>query len=105
MEYLQKENKYRLLNRMCPKKGEAGKCKHEEEGIIYAYANYINTAYHKDVEAAERQDGIRCNTCKSMQGATEFKVCSACKKVYYCSRDCQRKDWKGGHKQLCPSLK
>lgn len=37
-----------------------------------------------------------CNTC--FQEAT--KKCGRCKNVYYCSRECQRKDWKS-HKKNC----
>jgi hypothetical protein len=33
--------------------------------------------------------------------AKEFKSCSACKGVAYCSRDCQKKDWKAQHKAAC----
>ncbi len=29
------------------------------------------------------------------------KCCTRCKMVNYCSRDCQRADWKAGHKQQC----
>eukprot|EP00980_Cylindrotheca_fusiformis_P021399 scaffold8259_cov143-Cylindrotheca_fusiformis.AAC.17 len=28
--------------------------------------------------------------------------CSACSAVWYCSRSCQKKDWKNGHKTMCP---
>jgi hypothetical protein len=31
----------------------------------------------------------------------EFKNCSRCKLVAYCSRDCQKKDWKAQHKSTC----
>jgi hypothetical protein len=33
--------------------------------------------------------------------AKEFKSCSICKAVAYCSRDCQKKDWKAQHKSTC----
>jgi len=39
-----------------------------------------------------------CATCQK-QGA-DFKRCSACKSVYYCSVDCQGKDWPN-HKLTC----
>jgi hypothetical protein len=31
----------------------------------------------------------------------KFKSCSTCKLVAYCSRDCQKKDWKAQHKAKC----
>jgi hypothetical protein len=34
----------------------------------------------------------------------EFKTCSKCKLVAYCSRDCQKKDWKAQHKAVCVTL-
>ena len=30
-----------------------------------------------------------------------LKVCGSCKKVHYCSPECQRLDWKSGHKSEC----
>jgi hypothetical protein len=30
-----------------------------------------------------------------------FQKCSKCKLKFYCSRDCQTKDWKAGHKKYC----
>ena len=50
-----------------------------------------NTGYHR----------IRqCGGC----GETTFKkmkVCARCKKIHYCSKKCQRKHWKFGHKEIC----
>jgi len=50
---------------------------------------------------------FRCARCDKMDGtATEsefkpFKMCTKCKKVYYCSKTCQVEDWKARHKSLC----
>ena len=34
----------------------------------------------------------------------EFRCCSACTLVPYCSRSCQAADWKSGHKRVCMHL-
>jgi hypothetical protein len=39
-----------------------------------------------------------CEHC--MADGREFKKCSGCKKVRYCSRDCQKDDW-AKHKSTC----
>lgn len=44
----------------------------------------------------------RCAHCsKQIPAKTR---CSACKKVYYCNRECQKEDWPK-HKPTCPSTK
>lgn len=41
------------------------------------------------------------NTCKVCSKTNEnMQICSACKSVDYCSRDCQKLDWKS-HKTSC----
>ena len=30
-------------------------------------------------------------------------LCAGCNLVYYCNQDCQKKDWKAGHKFVCNS--
>jgi len=47
-----------------------------------------------------------CDFCKkreffSEQGETKLKRCSQCKKVWYCSRTCQKEDWGSGHRLVC----
>eukprot|EP01083_Nonionella_stella_P157574 511701_1 len=44
------------------------------------------------------------SSCAKCNKAGATAVCGACKCTYYCSRDCQRKDWKQ-HKRICKMLK
>jgi hypothetical protein len=47
----------------------------------------------------------RCATCRRESNVGEtFQRCSGCKKQNYCSADCQRSDWKRGHKQKCKTV-
>ena len=44
-----------------------------------------------------------CATCNKVEEAIrQFKSCPRCDSVFYCSRECQKKDWKN-HKKLCSS--
>jgi hypothetical protein len=44
--------------------------------------------------------GIQCDCCKQ-KDKKSFK-CSICNKVFYCSKDCQKKRWREGeHKKCC----
>jgi len=42
-----------------------------------------------------------CRCCKkSDMGKPKFKMCSRCKSSYYCSKECQKKDFEN-HKLIC----
>ncbi len=44
--------------------------------------------------------GLHCDCCKAK--AKKLLVCERCKKTYYCSPECQKKQWKNnGHKIHC----
>ncbi len=44
-----------------------------------------------------------CHYC--LKVTDDVKKCSACKVAVYCSRDCQAKAWKAGHKKECTQKK
>jgi hypothetical protein len=48
-----------------------------------------------------------CHCCSKTEKPDEvtFKYCSNCKYVSYCSKECQEKDWKQGHKTSCVPYK
>jgi len=50
--------------------------------------------------------GTKCDCCgktREAYGLTHLFSCSRCKKAFYCSAECQRKQWnkKCGHKKYC----
>jgi hypothetical protein len=52
--------------------------------------------------------GKICPPCETLEEThTKFKACTGCYKVSYCSRECQKKHWKGetGHKKHCKRKK
>ena len=46
-------------------------------------------------------DGDRASAVGS---GNKLKKCAACKMAVYCSRSCQIKDWKEGHKRTCKAM-
>lgn len=48
--------------------------------------------------AATLKSCAKCN--KTEQVLKEFSLCSQCRQVHYCGRDCQVADWKA-HKKFC----
>jgi len=75
-------------------------------------ANYINLTTDKLAKISDekiwfalRQSIVtpmpRCGYCrKKEKNKNEFMICSRCKQVAYCSRECQKAHWKG-HKNIC----
>ena len=44
-----------------------------------------------------------CNCCQKEERNVNFKRCSACKLVYYCSTECQKRHW-NDHQSLCKAI-
>jgi hypothetical protein len=49
-----------------------------------------------------------CAVCRRKPGdpgvPATLKLCGGCQAVRYCSTECQRQDWKLGHKAMCQQL-
>ena len=53
-----------------------------------------------------KQNKYECIVCKKTDAEADggkLKSCSRCKRVRYCSRECQVKDWKT-HKKFCKEV-
>jgi hypothetical protein len=96
---------------------------------VAAKAEALHAALHKSSESATAGKGcagnvaargstqsstdantalVECAVCHRRPGdpgvPATLKLCGGCHYVRYCSADCQRKDWKMGHKVICQSL-
>ncbi|KAJ3410979.1 hypothetical protein HDV05_002956 [Chytridiales sp. JEL 0842] len=47
------------------------------------------------------KDKSGCRTCGKEAEDTKLMKCGNCGRVYYCSAECQKKDWKLQHKNEC----
>lgn len=48
--------------------------------------------------------GAECDHCGTKRedlGLSHLKICSRCMRAFYCSQDCQKRQWKAGHKEAC----
>lgn len=45
-----------------------------------------------------------CRRCYKVFEDNAKMICGGCKRVFYCSRDCQVQDWKNGHKRDCKHM-
>ncbi|KAJ6553296.1 hypothetical protein B0H19DRAFT_1156114 [Mycena capillaripes] len=62
-----------------------------------ALVNEMDSYNHKACDNME---------CGIINKRTDFKRCSHCRRVYYCSVDCQKNDWRsGGHREMCQSVR
>ncbi|KAG2437487.1 hypothetical protein HXX76_006136 [Chlamydomonas incerta] len=65
---------------------------------------YVSPAGTRPAEKVVGKDARACAACgKPNSIACGLKKCSACKSVWYCGLDCQRKDFPG-HKKQCKAL-
>ena len=89
-------------------KKEGGKYMYE---AIYYCRKYIKLSETEKFDEDDKKKiteilsdlSSTCRVCGKR--GERYKQCSRCTCVYYCSVDCQRKDWKeNGHKEECKKL-
>lgn len=71
--------------------------RHEWERMIVIPMTAVRAS--KDIPGTGAGDPSMCQVCKAVG---KMLVCSKCRREYYCSVECQRKDWKH-HKRICTS--
>ena len=61
----------------------------------------LRTIADKKTESSEagKKTIVPCACCGKSDKST--KRCSKCRTLYYCGVDCQKEDWKSGHKHMC----
>eukprot|EP00743_Colponemidia_sp_Colp-15_P005662 GILK01006087.1.p1 GENE.GILK01006087.1~~GILK01006087.1.p1 ORF type:complete len:283 (+),score=30.11 GILK01006087.1:45-851(+) len=66
---------------------------------------YNDHAVHQIKRASLSESEHKCSAmgCPTTGQLSDFKRCARCKSALYCSKTCQTKDWKAGHKAICDS--
>eukprot|EP00899_Mesostigma_viride_P026483 jgi/Mesvir1/7019/Mv09150-RA.1 len=60
------------------------------------------TAVMAEVLEEEVRSTLLCNACGMVEPTDKkFPVCARCHLARYCSTECQKVDWKAGHKEAC----
>ena len=63
---------------------------------------FVKSEFQSDVEDNSLMLNQTCWECQHEPKVTsELKKCGVCKVAKYCSKLCQRKDWKTCHKMMC----
>ena len=70
------------------------------QGMASSTNNTSNHVQDKINRAVTTHNG--CHQCSKV--TTKIRNCEACKQVRYCSKECQIKGWKNGHKKECKIL-
>ncbi len=59
----------------------------------------------ESVKEENTQKLYTCALCQTQKSKHDIKKCARCQQAYYCSRKCQIKHWKAGHKKVCKKTK
>ena len=51
------------------------------------------------------REKLICTACaRTTSAVKKLVVCAGCGEVKYCSRECQKIDWKAGHRDACETM-
>jgi hypothetical protein len=68
-------------------------------------ADLVKERIAKDGRAAKMAEKRKCTHCEAAETPSlDMMKCSKCKRVQYCSKECQKTHWKKVHKKECESL-
>jgi hypothetical protein len=74
---------------------------------LYFYVILFNTlivlTFRQDQSVSTKGVLYTCHVCKVSKAA--MKRCAVCHSRIYCGKECQKKDWKDGHKVVCAAEK
>jgi hypothetical protein len=74
----------------------------ERRKIVWGLAG--TAELREALQERTRVGGARCDGCKRTReelGMTNLLCCQRCTMAFYCSRECQKQQWRAGHKQAC----
>ncbi|KAF7302784.1 MYND-type domain-containing protein [Mycena kentingensis (nom. inval.)] len=55
-------------------------------------------------DVRRRESECSYEQCPTQIADAGMRRCASCCEVFYCSRECQRKDWRSGHRDACADL-
>lgn len=73
----------------------------DRAGVTVLIKTKMSPAFNKASIGERREKMLSEEACATCGKKGVSKYCASCRKLYYCSRSCQVKDWKQGHKAKC----
>eukprot|EP00051_Salpingoeca_urceolata_P017420 m.237091 g.237091 ORF g.237091 m.237091 type:complete len:241 (+) comp18949_c0_seq12:32-754(+) len=73
----------------------------EAEALAKATTSDAASGTEETTQAVEEKFVCATPSCGKEGERSDFKRCGKCQLVVYCTRECQTKHWKGGHKTEC----